>query len=225
LLLVLPVVGVLAYFARERRRRVDHALELSQAYRGTAFLLGDVVEADDAYTGLHSRDVVELCVAVADELRLPAEERRDVEFVALLHDVGKIRVPSEIVNKQGPLTPEEWAVMKLHTIEGERMLERVGGVLGSVGRVVRSCHERWDGAGYPDGLVGTDIPRVARIVSCCDAFSAMTTDRSYRRALPVETAIAELRANASTQFDPEVVDALIAVVESASVRRQRTSDE
>jgi HD-GYP domain-containing protein (c-di-GMP phosphodiesterase class II) len=218
LFLVLPLVALLRVFASERRVRIDNALELMNAYRGTAFLLGDVVEADDAYTGLHSRDVVDLCVAVADELGLTAEERRDTEFVALLHDVGKIRVPSEIINKAGPLTPEEWAVMQTHTIEGERMLERVGGLLGNIGKVVRSCHERWDGDGYPDGLAGEAIPRVARIVACCDAFSAMTTDRSYRRALPLESAVAELRANSGTQFDPEVVEALLTVIERNAVR-------
>src|SRR5206468_11120830 len=114
-------------------------LELSMAYRGTAFLLGDVVEADDEYTGLHSRDVVELSVAVAEELALSAAARQETEFVALLHDVGKIRMPSEIVNKPGPLTDEERAVMQTHTIEGERLLEQVGGLLGRVGRIVRSC--------------------------------------------------------------------------------------
>jgi HD-GYP domain-containing protein (c-di-GMP phosphodiesterase class II) len=212
-LLALPLVGLLRTFASERRARIDNALELTAAYRGTAFLLGDVVEADDSYTGLHSRDVVELSVAVADELRISEDERREVEFVALLHDVGKIKMPSEIINKPGKLTAEERAVIETHTLEGETMLAQVGGLLGNVGRVVRSCHERWDGQGYPDGLAGESIPRVARIVMCCDAYSAMTTDRPYRQALPLETAINELRANAGTQFDTEVVDALIAVTE------------
>jgi HD-GYP domain-containing protein (c-di-GMP phosphodiesterase class II) len=90
----------------------------------------------------------------------------------------------------------------------------VGGLLGNVGRIVRSCHEDWDGTGYPDGLSGLEIPRVARIVRCCDAFSAMTTDRSYRRALPVEDAIAELRRCSGTDFDPDVVDALTASIEA-----------
>ena len=99
----------------------------------------------------------------------------------------------------------------MHTIEGEKMLEKVGGLLGDVGRVVRSCHERWDGGGYPDGLAGEDIPLTARIVSACDAFNAMTTDRSYRAALPVGEALDELRRNSGTQFDPRVVDALVAV--------------
>ena len=101
--------------------------------------------------------------------------------------------------------------MEKHTIEGERMLDQVGGLLADVGRLVRSCHERWDGRGYPDGLAGEEIPLVARIVCACDAWSAMTTDRSYRAALPREAAVAELRRCAGTQFDPRVVAALIDV--------------
>jgi HD-GYP domain-containing protein (c-di-GMP phosphodiesterase class II) len=207
--LALPLVGLLSVFARERRVRIDHELELRDAYRGTAFLLGDVVEADDTYTGEHSRAVVELTLRVADRLGLSARERRDAEFAALLHDVGKVRVPNSIITKPGPLTNEERAIIERHTIEGERLLHRVGGLLGEIGRVVRSCHERWDGKGYPDGLVGEQIPLLARIVACCDAFSAMTSDRSYRQALPEHEAVAELRRGRGTQFDPSVVDALI----------------
>lgn len=210
--LALPLVALLSVFARERRVRIDHELELRDAYRGTAFLLGDVVEADDEYTGIHSRDVVELTLKVADELGLSARERRDAEFAALLHDVGKVRVPNAIINKPGPLTSEERAVMERHTIEGERLLLRVGGLLGEIGRVVRSCHERWDGKGYPDGLATERIPLLARIVSCCDAYNAMTSDRSYRKALPQDVAVAELRGGRGTQFDPRVVDALIAAL-------------
>jgi HD-GYP domain-containing protein (c-di-GMP phosphodiesterase class II) len=204
----LPLIGLLAYFARERQVRIDHALELSHAYRGTAMLLGDVVEADDAYTGSHSRDVVSLVLEVADRLGLDARERGDAEFAALLHDIGKIKISADIINKPGKLDDEEWAIMKTHTLEGERLLAQVGGILGDVGRIVRSCHEDWDGTGYPDGLAGEEIPRVARIVRACDAYSAMTTDRSYRKARPVEEALAELRRCAGTDFDPVVVEAL-----------------
>jgi HD-GYP domain-containing protein (c-di-GMP phosphodiesterase class II) len=211
-LLAAPLVGLLGVFARERQVRIDHALELGHAYRGTALLLGDVVEADDAYTGSHSRDVVSLVVAVADELALPPDERRRAEFAALLHDVGKVRVPSEIINKPGPLTPEERRIVEMHTLEGERMLEQVGGLLAEVGRIVRSCHERWDGTGYPDGLAAEEIPLPARIVCSCDAFSAMTTDRPYRPARSRAAALAELEACSGTQFDPAVVEALTRVV-------------
>jgi HD-GYP domain-containing protein (c-di-GMP phosphodiesterase class II) len=211
-LFAVPLLGLVAFFARERRARVDHALELSHAYRGTALLLGDVVEADDAYTGSHSRHVVDLVLSVCDRLGMGTSERRQAEFVALLHDVGKIRIPEEIINKAGPLDADERAVIETHTIEGQQMLERVGGMLGEVGRLVRSCHERWDGAGYPDGLSGEAIPLVARVVCACDAFSAMTTDRPYRKALSVDDALAELRRCSGTQFDPAVVDALVAAL-------------
>jgi HD-GYP domain-containing protein (c-di-GMP phosphodiesterase class II) len=210
--LALPLMALLAVFARERRVRIDHALELSRAYRGTVFLLGDVIEADDAYTGSHSRDVVALTLAVAEDLGLDESERRQAEFTALLHDVGKVRTPSEIISKPGPLTDEERAVMELHTIHGQRMLEQVGGILGDVGRLVRSCHERWDGDGYPDGLAGEHIPLISRIVTCCDAFNAMTTDRPYRKALPLGEAFQELRRGSGSQFDPAVVEALVRVI-------------
>jgi HD-GYP domain-containing protein (c-di-GMP phosphodiesterase class II) len=147
-----------------------------------------------------------------EKLGLSSRERRDAEFAALLHDVGKVHVPNEIINKPGPLTPEERAIIDRHTIEGERMLHKVGGLLGEIGRIVRSCHERYDGSGYPDGLAGDAIPLSARIVACCDAFNAMTSDRSYRKALPLDDAIAELRRGRGSQFDPRVVDALVGVV-------------
>jgi HD-GYP domain-containing protein (c-di-GMP phosphodiesterase class II) len=211
-LLVVPLVALLRFFAREREQGLDHALELSQAYRGTALLLGDVVEADDAYTGSHSRDVVQLVLDVADELGLSPRERRDAEFVALLHDVGKIRIPPEIINKPGPLDDDERAIINTHTIEGERLLAQVGGLLGEVGRIVRSCHERWDGDGYPDGLAGEAIPRIARIVCACDAYSAITTTRPYRAARTPAEAVEELRRSAGTHFDPQVVDAMTRVL-------------
>ncbi|MDX6634465.1 MAG: hypothetical protein QOF06_668 [Solirubrobacterales bacterium] len=216
-LAVIPLALVLAVLSRERQTRIDQALALSEAYQGTAMLLGDVVEADDAYTGSHSRGVVELSLAVSDRLGLSYEQRRNVEFAALLHDVGKISVPDEIINKPGPLDDQEWKVMHQHTIEGERMLKRIGGVLAEVGKIVRASHEDFDGSGYPDGLAGEDIPIEARIVTCCDAFSAMTTTRSYRKAMGTEVAVAELRACAGTQFDPKVVAALVELVESGQV--------
>jgi putative nucleotidyltransferase with HDIG domain len=211
-LLVMALIPLLRGFERERESRIQHGLELSRAYRGTALLLRDLLEEDDEYTGHHTEDVVELAVKVAEEMGLDEDARRETEMGALLHDIGKIAVPDEIINKPGPLNDEEWAIMKTHTVVGERMLQQVGGLLSSVGRVVRASHERWDGGGYPDGLAGEQIPVPARICAACDAFNAMTTDRSYRKALPLSVAIGELRENRGTQFAPDVVDALIAVV-------------
>ena len=219
-LLGLPLMGLLAYFARERKARINHALELSHAYRGTALLLGDVVEADDAYTGLHSQDVVSLVLNVADQLGLDSRARREAEFTALLHDIGKVKIPKEIINKPGALTEEERAIINTHTIEGEQMLEKIGGLLGDVGRLVRSCHERWDGTGYPDRLAGEATPLIARIVCACDAFSAMTTNRPYREAMSAADALDELRRCAGTQFDPRVVEALVEIAEPAQPRSQ-----
>ena len=207
-LLTLPLIALLWLLARERRQRLDFGMALSTAYRGTATLLGYVVEADDQYTGEHSRDVVDLSRSTAAALGLSASQRRAVEFVALLHDVGKIFVPKEILNKEGPLDPYEWEVMRNHTIQGERILKQVGGALARVARYVRFSHEHYDGHGYPDGLAGEAIPIESRIVTVCDAFSAMTTDRPYREAMSVDEALAELRLGAGAQFDPEVVSAL-----------------
>jgi putative nucleotidyltransferase with HDIG domain len=211
-LLVIPLAALLRVFAGERHARLAQALELSSTYRRVALLLGDLIGDDDEYTGAHSKGVVELSIAIADELNVSAHENYLVEFGALLHDVGKIAIPKSIINKPGKLDDDEWRIMKTHTIEGQRMLDQVGGSLQDVGLVVRASHEAWDGSGYPDGLAGDQIPLAARIVSCSDAFSAMTTDRSYRAAMSVDVAIAELRRCSGTQFDPRVADAVVAVV-------------
>ncbi len=207
-ILALPLTAMLGLFARERQQRLDHVLTLSSAYRGTALLLADVVEADDFYTGEHSRGVLDLSLAVADALGLDPTHRQLVEFGALLHDIGKIRVPKTIITKAGPLNDKEWTIIRRHTIDGEAMLRQVGGALVAVGRVVRSSHERYDGHGYPDGLVGTEIPLEARIVTACDSYSAMTTDRPYRQGRSPADALTELQLGSGTQFDPTVVATL-----------------
>jgi len=213
---VLPLGALIAGLAQERKFRLEQEVELSSAYQGVALLLGEVIEDDDHYTGAHSRGVVALSVETARELGLAERDQRLVEFGALLHDVGKLRVPNEIINKPGPLDDDEWAIMRRHTIDGEAMLAPVGGMMHEVGRIVRGSHEDWDGTGYPDGLAGEEIPLASRIVSAADAYSAMTTDRSYRRALGHEKAIAELRRCAGTQFDPAVVAALVRVASRAA---------
>jgi len=212
LTMVLPLLGLLHLFATERRQRLEQLVELSNAYRGTAMVLGDVIEADDEYTGEHCKGVVALALSVADELGLDAGQRRRVEFGALLHDVGKVAIPKEIINKRGPLDPDEWEVIKTHTVEGQRMLDTVGGIMREVGLIVRAHHERWDGTGYPDRLAGTDIPIEARIVAACDTWNAMTTTRTYREAMSNQVALAELRAVAGAQLDPVVVSVLARLV-------------
>ena len=209
----LPLLALLATFASERRHRIESLLELNTAYRGTALVLADVVEADDGYTGEHCKAVVQLALTLADELGLCVEQRRNLEFGALLHDVGKIAIPNEIINKPGKLDPHEWKIIETHTLEGQKLLDRVGGFMRNVGLIVRSHHERWDGRGYPDGLAGEAIPLEARIISCCDSWDAMRSDRCYRKALSHEVARAELVANSGHQFDPSIVVALLKLIE------------
>ncbi|HKO28304.1 MAG TPA: HD-GYP domain-containing protein [Solirubrobacteraceae bacterium] len=211
-LAMVPLLGLLAVFAGERRRRLESMLELSSAYRGTALVLGDVIEADDGYTGEHCKSVVALTLDLAEHMDLSAERRRNLEFAALLHDVGKIAIPKEIINKPGKLDPHEWTIVQTHTLEGQKMLDRVGGFMRQVGSIVRSHHERWDGGGYPDGLKGEEIPIEARIISCCDTWNAMRTDRPYRKALAYDIAEAELRSAAGTQLDPALVESLLEIV-------------
>ena len=213
---LLPLIGLLAVFARERHQRLESMLELSNAYRGTALVLGDVIEADDGYTGEHCKSVVGLALDLAERLELGPERQRNLEFAALLHDVGKIAIPKEIINKPGKLDPDEWTIIKTHTLEGQKMLERVGGFMRQVGIIVRSHHERWDGGGYPDGLAGESIPLEARIITCCDSWNAMRTDRPYRKALSHDVALAELLSGAGGQFDPGVVGAFVAMVAPAA---------
>jgi HD-GYP domain-containing protein (c-di-GMP phosphodiesterase class II) len=212
LITLAPLVWMLHFFSRDRTARYSASLELNRAYRGTVMLLADVVEFDDTYTGDHSRSVGDLVRGVAEHMGIDPDARQELEFAALLHDVGKIGIPKEILNKPSSLSESEFEIMKTHTIEGQFMLDRVGGLLGRVGEIVRSCHERWDGNGYPDGLKGEGIPLASRIVFACDAFSAMTTDRPYRAAMSWLDAVEELRSNAGTQFDPRVIDAVTAVL-------------
>jgi HD-GYP domain-containing protein (c-di-GMP phosphodiesterase class II) len=211
-LAVVPLLGLLRMFANERRERLGKLLELNETYRGTALLLGDVIAADDNYTGEHSEGVVGLALAVGDALGLDAERRRNLEFGAMLHDVGKITIPKEIINKPGKLDPHEWEIIKTHPAAGQRMLDRVGGFMVEVGTIVRAHHERWDGGGYPDGLAGEGIPLEARIITCCDSWSAMRTDRPYRGAMSFEAAAEQMIANTGSQFDPTVVQVMLPVL-------------
>jgi HD-GYP domain-containing protein (c-di-GMP phosphodiesterase class II) len=149
---------------------------------------------------------------------MDAREQRSLEFGALLHDIGKLRTPTEMLNKPGSLTDAEWEIVRRHPVDGQEMLTRIGGALADVGVVVRAHHERWDGSGYPDALAGRAIPLAARIICASDSFSAMTTTRSYRAAMPVEDALAELRRCAGSRFDPAVVDAIVAVVQRETPR-------
>jgi two-component system, cell cycle response regulator len=161
---------------------------------------------------VHLRGTADLALAVGRELGMHGEELDDVARAAELHDVGKIAIPDAILEKSGPLDETEWGFMRRHTIIGERILQAAP-ALRSVARLVRSSHERWDGVGYPDGLVGHEIPLGARVVAVCDAFDAMTTNRPYRKRIGEPAALSELSRCAGTQFDPAVVEAFVRVLE------------
>jgi diguanylate cyclase (GGDEF)-like protein/putative nucleotidyltransferase with HDIG domain len=184
---------------------------LERAYLGTAEALAAALEAKDAYTADHAASIVAQAEAVARSMGLDADAMRDLRFAAVFHDIGKIAIPEAILHKPGPLDDSEREVMERHTIVGEQILAPVE-FLTAVRRLVRHEHERWDGAGYPDGLAGEEIPLGSRIILVCDALHAMTSDRPYRKAMSLKRAVAELRRHAGTQFDPAVVEALLDVL-------------
>ncbi|MGH2958101.1 MAG: HD-GYP domain-containing protein [Solirubrobacterales bacterium] len=170
----------------------------------------------DGYTADHSEETVDLALAVGDHLRITDEQRTVLADVALLHDIGKIGIPNEILNKQEGLEDHEWEFMKRHPEIGERIVSPVPG-FAAVAKAIRHEHERWDGAGYPDGLVGDEIPLASRIVLVCDAFHAMITDRPYRKSIGMAEARNEMSRHAGTQFDPDVVAALMSIIDDQGV--------
>jgi diguanylate cyclase (GGDEF)-like protein len=186
--------------------------ELEQTYVGTAAALAAALEAKDDYTADHAQSIADLAVDVGRELGMDRRALRDLRYGAIFHDIGKIAVPDAILHKPGKLTDAEFQVVKRHPVAGEQILAPVP-FLTDVRRIVRHDHERWDGDGYPDGLRGEDIPVGARIVFVVDAFHAMVSDRPYRKGMPEGDARVQLRAGAGSQFDPEVVDAFLRVLD------------
>ncbi|MEA2346982.1 MAG: hypothetical protein QOG62_769 [Thermoleophilaceae bacterium] len=160
---------------------------------------------------LHSDRVASLAQIVGEDMGLRPRELTMLRSVAELHDLGKLIIPRAILDRAGPLDGGEWALLHTHTVVGQRLLESIPG-FEQVARLTRSTHERWDGAGYPDGLAGTQIPLGSRIVFVCDAFDAMTSPRPYRRAMTSQTALGKLQKGAGTQFDARVVRVLSAIV-------------
>ncbi len=179
---------------------------------GVAALVA-ALEARDHYTAEHSRGVVAHAGAVARGLGLDPTDVATVERVAVLHDVGKVAVPDAILHKRGSLTDSEWELMRQHPAVGERIVASTR-TLAHLAAPIRAEHERWDGGGYPDGLRGEEIPIASRITLACDAYHAMTSARPYRDAMSEQEARDELRKNAGSQFDPDVVDALLAELAS-----------
>jgi putative nucleotidyltransferase with HDIG domain len=170
-----------------------------------------ILEAKDGYTADHVRSTADLAVAVGQELDLPDFTLEDLRYGGMFHDIGKVGIPDGIINKPGPLTEEEFELIKTHPALGAEILAPIPFFAG-VRSIVRHHHEHWDGSGYPEGLRATQIPLGARIVLAVDAYDAMTSDRSYRKAMSHEQACRELRKYAGTQFDPAVVEAVLVVL-------------
>jgi HD-GYP domain-containing protein (c-di-GMP phosphodiesterase class II) len=183
--------------------------DLERAFMDVLGVLTGTVEAKDSSTAARGDGVALLAERVALRMGLSPEQARDVRHAAMLHDVGKLAVPTEILTKPGSLSREEWEVMRRHVSLGSELLQRVE-AFAHLAPIVRATHERWDGEGYPDGLSGEGIPLAARIVAACDTYDAMTTERPYRPAATREAAIAELRRVAGRQLDDRVVIALLA---------------
>jgi HD-GYP domain-containing protein (c-di-GMP phosphodiesterase class II) len=185
--------------------------QLTRSMIGTAESLAAAMSAKDSYTADHARSISELAVEVGRELGLPEAALEDLRYGSVFHDIGKIAVPDALIHKAGPLTVEEFETIKTHPVVGADILAPVPFLYG-VRTIVRHAHEHWDGSGYPDGLKERQIPLGARIVLAVDAYQAMTSDRPYRARLSDREAAAELSAGAGSQFDPEVVEALLSVL-------------
>jgi len=174
--------------------------------------LAQAVYLRDAYTGEHSRRVTLFALLLGQQLHLSAEDLEVIRFATPLHDLGKLGIADGILRKPGPLTAQEFDIMKTHTTRGAKILEQIPDLHRALS-IVRSHHERWDGHDYPDGLAGADIPLLARIVAVADAFDALSFDTPYRRAIRVEEAFAEIETQQGEQFDPNVVTAFLQVRE------------
>ena len=177
------------------------------------------MDLSDPATSEHSRDIAELVPRVGDMLGVRGEAAEELELAARFHDIGKVAVPEEVLRKPGPLDDREWQLMACHVEWGAELLRHLP-ECGSIARIVRHHHERYDGGGYPDGLRGDEIPLASRIITACDAYGAMISDRPYRRALPRRDALNELRDGAGEQFDPAAVAAVLNVADGASAEAE-----
>lgn len=190
--------------------------QMRKAYRQSLLTLASAVETKDITSVGHGIRVAELVVAAAKEMRVSNRERTKMEYAAFLQDIGNVRVPRKILNTQDNLSPEEFEMVKSHTIIGSEVVEQVS-FLRDISPIIRHHHEHWDGSGYPDGLKGEQIPLGARLIAVCTAYDAMVHDKPYRPAMDEEEAIRAIRAGAGSKYDPAVVDAFL----KALKKRQR----
>ncbi len=216
-------VGVLYSAERVRTRELEHALESArEMYVATMKSLAHVVEAKDPTTRGHLDRTAHYGLALARRVDRELADRPEVAYGFFLHDIGKVGIPESILCKAGLLTELEWVVMRSHPNQGARIVEPIP-FMGEAVDIVRSHHERFDGGGYPRGLRGEKIPLAARIFAIADSFDAMTSDRPYRSALSTDEAVAEIVAGSGTQFDPQVVEALLERLGALSVPASRAS--
>lgn len=216
LLVLLPMCVSWWVFAQYHRERAAH--------QATIRALVQAVDIKDGYTRGHSERVGQASMMIAHELGLDDERIEVLRFAGILHDVGKLGVPTRLLRKDGPLTPEERRVIELHPEYGHEIVRGIS-FLGEARAAVLHHHERLDGSGYPYGLVGSQIPESARVVAVADAFDAMTSNRSYRRARPVSAALNELERCAGSQFDPRMVQALVRALARHGWHPTVTADE
>lgn len=199
----------------ERRQREEAEAayrELSSSYTSMVRTMAEVCEAKDSYTRSHLDRTYQYATLLTARLAPEYQHRAEIGYGYLLHDIGKVGIPEAVLNKPGPLTEEEWAVMRTHPLMGVNLVQPLR-FLGDAVKIIAEHHERWDGKGYPAGVKGEDIFLPARIFMLADTFDAMTTDRPYRRAMPIDVALEEIERHAGTQFDPEVARTWIEIVE------------
>jgi putative nucleotidyltransferase with HDIG domain len=197
--------------------------DLRESYESTLDAMVSAIESRDCETKHHCRRVQAYAVLLAQRLAVTPEQLVDISYGALLHDVGKIGVPDSILLKPGKLTEQEWEVMRSHTRIGYKMLSRIKFLQGAAD-IVRYHHERWDGAGYPTGTAGHDIPLGARIFSIIDTFDAITSKRPYKEALPVQHARDEIRRCAGSQFDPALVEEFLKVSDAELIETRARAE-
>ncbi|MEX1178686.1 MAG: HD-GYP domain-containing protein [Nitriliruptor sp.] len=207
---------------RDRREEAEAAYrELSAGYLGMVRTLAEVCEAKDTYTRSHLDRTYQYALMLTRRVAPELAERAEIGFGYLLHDIGKVGIPEAVLNKPGPLTEDEWAVMRTHPVIGVSLVKPLR-LLGDAVGIIRSHHERWDGKGYPEGLRGEEIYLPARIFMMADCFDAMTTDRPYRKALPIHVALEEIERHAGTQFDPEIAREWVELCEEVGTHEDGT---
>jgi HD-GYP domain-containing protein (c-di-GMP phosphodiesterase class II) len=204
---------------RTRTKQLEEALsELEDSYLATVKTLAFVVEAKDTHTRSHLDRAHDYAVALAQRVAPELAADQTLRYGFFLHDIGKIGIPERVLSKAGPLTDEEWAIMRTHPVLGAQILSPVKFLRPAL-PIVEAHHEKWDGSGYPRGLKGEDIPLGARIFALVDAFDAMTSDRPYRRAKSFEQAVDQIASASGTQFDPEVVRGFVELCEDSDKGR------